>query len=66
MDVPGYSDALIITDVRGEGPIADLIRQLFHVNCRQLGLNQRPWPVTAGAFRCPSVPGQEQQLRLFE
>ncbi len=52
--------------MRGEGPIADLIRQVFHVNCRQLGLNQQPWPVSAGAFRCPSVPGREQQLRLFE
>ncbi len=52
--------------MRGEGPIADLIRQVFRVNCRQLGLNQRPWPVSAEAFRCPSVPGQEQQLRLFE
>jgi DNA repair photolyase len=52
--------------MRGEGPIADLIRQVFHVNCRQFGLNQRPWPVSAGAFTRPGIAGQEQQLRLFE
>jgi len=52
--------------MRGEGAIADLIRQVFHVNCRKLGLNQQPWPVSAAAFRRPSVPCQGQQLRLFE
>jgi DNA repair photolyase len=50
--------------MRGEGPIADLIRQVFFVHSRQLGLNRKPWPVTAAAFKRPSVPGQ--QLRLFE
>ena len=52
--------------MRGEGPIADLIRQVFHVNSVRLGLNQQPWPVTTEAFTRPSAPGQEQQLRLFE
>jgi len=52
--------------MRGEGPIADVIRQVFHVGCRRFGLNQNPWPVSAAAFRLPSAPGQGQQLRLFE
>jgi DNA repair photolyase len=50
--------------MRGEGAIADLIRQVFHVNCRRLGLNQQLWPVSAAAFSRPGAPGQ--QLRLFE
>jgi DNA repair photolyase len=49
----------------GEGPFADLIRQVFIVHCRQLGLNQRPWPVSADAFRRPNESGQ-RQLPLFE
>jgi DNA repair photolyase len=52
--------------MRGEGPIADLIRQVFYVNARKLGLNQHPWPVSPEAFRRPACAGQEQQLRLFE
>jgi DNA repair photolyase len=52
--------------MRGEGPIADMIRQVFHVNSVALGFNQTPWPVSAAAFRRPNVPGQELQLRLFE
>jgi DNA repair photolyase len=52
--------------MRGEGPIADLIRQVFYVNCRRLGFNQSLWPVSPAAFRRPSIPGQGQQLRLFE
>jgi DNA repair photolyase len=60
------NDARFGIRMRGEGPIADLIRQVFYVNCRQFGLNQRPWPVSAAAFRRPPVPGQEQQPRLFE
>jgi DNA repair photolyase len=49
----------------GEGPFADLIRQVFIVHCRQLGLNQRPWPVSADAFQRPNESGQ-RQLPLFE
>jgi DNA repair photolyase len=52
--------------MRGEGPLADLIRQVFHTGCRQARLNQRPWPVSAGAFRRPMPSGQTQQLRLFK
>jgi len=54
--------------MRGEGPIADLIRQVFYVSCLQNKLNQSPWPVSAEAFRRPTaaLPPQEQQLQLFE
>lgn len=52
--------------MRGEGPIADLIRQVFHVNTARLGLNRQPWPVSAEAFARPSASGQARQLRLFE
>ena len=52
--------------MRGDGPIADLIRQVFHVHCRQLGLNRAPWPVSAAAFSRPAVTAHEQQLRLFD
>ena len=58
------NDARFGIRMRGEGPLADLIRQVFHVNCRQLGLNQHPWPVTAAAFLRPGARGR--QLRLFE
>ncbi len=50
----------------GDGPIANLIRQVFLTRCRRLGLNQRPWPVSADAFRRPIDPAQRQQLQLFE
>ncbi|MFI5453987.1 MAG: PA0069 family radical SAM protein [Isosphaerales bacterium] len=50
----------------GEGSAADMIGQVFRVHCRQFGFNQRPWPVSAAAFRRPCVPGQGQQLQLFE
>jgi DNA repair photolyase len=52
--------------MRGEGPIADLIRQVFHINCRRLALNQGPWPVSAEAFARHRYSGQEQQLNLFD
>ena len=52
--------------MRGEGPIADLIRQVFHVHSVKLGLNQKPWPVTAEAFTRPVVSGHDRQLRLFD
>jgi DNA repair photolyase len=54
------------TRMRGEGPIADMIRQVFHVNRVALGLNHEPWPVSAASFRRPSTAGQQLQLRLFE
>jgi DNA repair photolyase len=62
------NDSRFGSRMRGEGPIADLIRQVFYVSCRQNGLNQSPWPVSAAAFRRPSpaIPPQEQQLQLFD
>jgi DNA repair photolyase len=60
------NDSRFGSRMRGEGPIADLIRQVFYVNCRHLGLNERPWPVSPAAFRRPSLASQGQQLRLFE
>jgi len=50
----------------GEGPFAEVIHRVFTVQCRKLAINQRPWPVSADAFRRPSDPGRGQQLRLFE
>jgi len=50
----------------GEGNAAEMIAQVFRTTCRRAGLNQRPWPVSAAAFRRPCVPGQGQQPRLFE
>ena len=52
--------------MRGEGPAADLIRQLFHVSSRQLGLNRDPWPVSTAAFTRPERTGGGRQLELFE
>jgi DNA repair photolyase len=52
--------------MRGEGNAAEMIAQIFRATCRRAGLNQRPWPVSAAAFRRPGVPGQGEQLRLFE
>jgi DNA repair photolyase len=40
--------------MRGEGQAADLIARLFRATCRRVGLNQKPWPVSAAAFRRPS------------
>jgi DNA repair photolyase len=50
----------------GEGRGAELISRLFRLTCRRVGLNERPWPVKATAFRRPLEKGQGQQLRLFE
>ena len=50
----------------GEGNAAEMIAQIFHSTCRRAGLNQRPWPVSPAAFKRPGVPGQGEQLRLFE
>jgi DNA repair photolyase len=52
--------------MRGEGPIADLIRQVFYVHRTRLGLNRDPWPVSPAAFRNPALAHAPRQLRLFE
>jgi DNA repair photolyase len=45
----------------GEGNRAELIARLFQAASRRAGLNQRPWPVSAAAFRRPGL----EQLKLF-
>jgi DNA repair photolyase len=50
--------------MRGEGNAAELISQLFHATCRRAGLNERPWPVSAAAFRRPKPDAG--QLTLFD
>jgi DNA repair photolyase len=50
----------------GAGKAAELVNRMFRLTCRRLGLNQAPWPVSAEAFRRPGVPGQVQQLTLFD
>lgn len=49
--------------MRGEGPYAEQIRQMFRVACRKLGLNQEPLELSTAAFRRPASEGQ---LGLFE
>jgi len=48
----------------GEGNAADMIAQVFRATCRRAGLNRRPWPVSAAAFRRPKQ--DDGQLTLFE
>ncbi|QEH34941.1 Radical SAM superfamily protein [Aquisphaera giovannonii] len=60
------NDARFGVRLLGEGPLADVIRQVFHVACRQHGLNRERWPVSPSAFRRPEPSGPGRQLRLFE
>jgi DNA repair photolyase len=60
------NDARFGIRMRGEGPAADLIRQLFYVSSRRLGLNKAPWPVSTAAFRRPTIAARERQLGLFD
>jgi hypothetical protein len=39
--------------MRGEGAWAELLRNLFALTCRQLGLNRRPTELSTAAFRRP-------------
>lgn len=45
----------------GEGFHAEMIVRLFRSACRRVGLNAKPWPVSADAYRPPGP----QQLALF-
>ncbi|HEY7575266.1 MAG TPA: PA0069 family radical SAM protein [Thermoanaerobaculia bacterium] len=49
--------------MRGEGPFAEQVRQVFEVSCRRFGLNQVPVELTTAGFRRPS---HGPQLRLFD
>lgn len=57
------NDANFGSRMRGEGPIADQMRQLFHVHARRLGLNRRDLELSADRFTRPSRAGD--QLELF-
>jgi DNA repair photolyase len=48
--------------MRGEGVLAEQIRALFHLACRQAGLNQRRAELSTAAFRRP----QGTQRLLFD
>jgi DNA repair photolyase len=47
--------------MRGEGPFADQVAQLFAVSCRRLGLDRDRKPLSTAAFRRPGMP----QLEMF-
>jgi DNA repair photolyase len=49
--------------MRGEGPFAEQVRQVFEVSCRRAGLNQIPVELSTAAFRRPHKGGQ---LGLFD
>lgn len=49
--------------MRGEGPFAEQVRQVFEVSCRRFGLNQSPVELSTAAFRRPRKGGQ---LGLFD
>ncbi len=45
------NDANFGSRMRGEGPMAEQIRQIFMVSCRRAGLNRAPTQLSAAAFR---------------
>jgi DNA repair photolyase len=49
--------------MRGEGPFAEQVRQVFDVACRRHGLNEVTVELSAAAFRRPARNGQ---LGLFD
>ena len=49
--------------MRGDGPFAEQVRQVFDVTCRRVGLNVVPVELSTAAFRRPSKHGQ---LGLFD
>lgn len=49
--------------MKGEGPIADIIRKRWEVACRRFGLNQDRRPLDLSRFRPPPKTGD--QLALF-
>jgi DNA repair photolyase len=42
------------TRMRGEGILVEQFRELFHLTCRQLGLNGERRELSTAAFRLPS------------
>lgn len=52
--------------MRGEGVLAEQIRQLFKLHCRKLGLNKKDFELSTAAFRRPPEEKPESpQLDLF-
>jgi DNA repair photolyase len=49
--------------MRGEGPFAEQVRQVFEVTCRRYGLNETDIELSTAAFRRPPKGGQ---LGLFD
>jgi DNA repair photolyase len=49
--------------MRGEGPFAEQVRQVFEVTCRRVGLNEVPVELSTAAFRRPP---RGDQLGLFD
>lgn len=47
---------------RGEGELADTIRNLFKISCKKYGLNKREFNLTTKHF---NVPSKKKQLELF-
>jgi len=47
---------------KGEGEIADTVRNLFKISCRKYNLNKKDYNLTKEHFR---VPSSEKQLQLF-
>ncbi len=49
--------------MRGKGPFADMIQQLFQSGCEQAGLKHKRLQLSAASFR---RPGEQRQLQLFD
>ena len=56
-------DARYGVRMRGEGPFAEQVRQLFELGCRKAGLERRTFDLSIRAFRCPPKGGQ---LAIFD
>ncbi len=48
--------------MKGEGKIAETIRQLFHVNCEKYGLNKQRFECSVAHFRRP----EKMQMEIFQ
>ncbi|HTL51987.1 MAG TPA: radical SAM protein, partial [Planctomycetota bacterium] len=54
--------------MRGQGPVAEQLKTLFELGCRQANLNHKRPPLNASAFRRPPQPlgtPDEPPLPLF-
>ncbi len=47
---------------KGEGELADTIKNLFKISCRKYGLNKRDFNLTRKLFK---IPSNDNQLKLF-